>query len=233
MPQIVSREDWLTERKRLLEDEKAFTRARDALSARRRALPWVKVEKDYRFQTIDGEKTLADLFGPHGQLVTVHFMYGPDWQEGCPSCSMMADNYSGIDVHLAARNTALVAVSNAPLEKISAYKARMGWDFEWVSSMNTDFNQDFDVTFGDDELASGAVYYNYHETRFPSAEAPGISVFHKPEPDSVVHTYSTYGRGLDMLIGSYHFLDLTPNGRDEEALDFPMAWVRRRDQYET
>lgn len=229
---IVSREEWLAARIKHLEDEKAFTRARDALSARRRALPWVRVEKSYRFQTPDGEQSLADLFGPHSQLIIVHFMFGPDWEQGCPSCSFCADGYDGLDIHLAHRDTAFVAVSNTSLEKIERYRARMGWSFRWISSMGSDFNRDFQVSFTADEIASGEVYYNYAQRRFPATEAPGISVFHRPEPGTIVHTYSTYGRGMDMLIATYHLMDLLPKGRDEDGLEFTMAWVRRHDQYD-
>jgi predicted dithiol-disulfide oxidoreductase (DUF899 family) len=229
---IVSREEWLAARTMHLEDEKAFTRARDALSARRRALPWVRVEKSYRFQTPDGEQSLADLFGPRSQLIIVHFMFGPDWEQGCPSCSFCADGYDGLDIHLAHRDTAFVAVSNTSLEKIERYRARMGWSFRWISSMGSDFNRDFQVSFTADEIASGEVHYNYAQRRFPATEAPGISVFHRPEPGTIVHTYSTYGRGMDMLIAAYHLMDLLPKGRDEDGLEIPMAWVRRRDQYD-
>jgi predicted dithiol-disulfide oxidoreductase (DUF899 family) len=229
---IVSREEWLAARIKHLEDEKAFTRARDSLSARRRALPWVRVEKSYAFQTPDGEKTLSDLFGPHSQLIVSHFMFGPDWEQGCPSCSFWADGYDGLDIHLAHRDTAFVAISNTSLEKIERYRARMGWGFRWASSMGSDFNRDFQVGFAPEEIASGEVYYNYAQQRFPSTEAPGMSVFHRPEPGVIVHTYSTYGRGLDMLNAAYHLMDLLPKGRDEEGLDFTMAWLRRHDQYD-
>ncbi|MEM9059358.1 MAG: thioredoxin family protein [Pseudomonadota bacterium] len=230
---IVSREDWLVARTAHLEDEKAFTRARDALSARRRALPWVRIEKDYRFRTSAGEKSLSDLFGDQSQLIVIHFMMGPDWEEGCPSCSFWSDTYSGLEVHLAHRDAAFVAVANTSLEKIAAYRSRMGWSFDWASSLGSEFNRDFNVSFTPEELAEGRARYNYASKGFPTTEAPGISVFHKPEPDLVVHTYSTFGRGLDMMNGAYQLMDLLPKGRDEDGLDFPMAWVRRRDQYDT
>ena len=228
---IVSREDWIEARKTHLADEKAFTKARDALSARRRALPWVRVEKDYRFQTDEGERSLGDLFGPHSQLIVQHFMYGPDWEAGCPSCSFWADGYDPHIVHLAHRDAAMVTVSNTSLEKIDAYKARMGWSFPWVSSMGSDFNRDFAVTFTADEMQSGRPVYNYGSSGFPAPEAPGISIFHKPDPDTIVHTYSTFGRGLDMMNAAYHYIDLLPKGRDEAAGN--MAWLRRHDEYET
>lgn len=228
---IVSTEDWLTARKALLEDEKAFTRARDALTARRRRLPWVKVDKPYRFQTRDGEQSLADLFAGTSQLIVMHFMFGPDWTEGCPSCSFWADGYSGLETHLAHRDARFVAVSNTALEKIERYRNRMGWRFDWVSSLGSDFNRDFGVSFSAEELATGPVTYNYAAQRFPATEAPGLSIFHRPSDDVIVHTYSTYARGLDMMNAAYQLMDLLPKGRDEDDLDFTMAWLRRRDQY--
>ena len=227
---IVSREEWLEARKAHLADEKAFTKARDALSARRRALPWVRVEKDYRFHGPDGEQSLGDLFGKRSQLIVQHFMFGPDWEAGCPSCSFWADGYDPHVVHLANRDAAMVTVSNTSLEKIDAYKARMGWSFPWVSSMGGDFNRDFAVTFTSDEMQSGRPIYNYGSSGFPAPEAPGISIFHKPDPDTIVHTYSTYGRGLDMMNAAYHYIDLLPKGRDEAQGN--MAWLRRHDEYE-
>ena len=230
---IVSRENWLIARKAHLEDEKAFTRARDALSARRRALPWVRVEKEYRFQTVSGKRSLNDLFGGKSQLIVVHFMMGPDWEEGCPSCSFWADGYSGIEPHLAARDAAFVVVANTSTEKIETYRSRMGWSFDWVSSLGSDFNADFHVTFTPEALEAKTAEYNYRPAAFPSTEAPGISVFQRPDPDTIVHTYSTYSRGLDMLNTAYHLMDLLPKGRDEDGLDWPMQWLRRRDQYDT
>lgn len=231
-PRIVSREEWLTARRAHLEDEKAFTRARDALSARRREMPAVRVEKDYRFQTSSGPVGLGDLFAGCKQLIVKHFMFGPDWDEGCPSCSFWADGYSGLEDHLAHRDTAFVAVSNTSLDKIDAYRARMGWTFRWVSSLGSDFNRDFNVSFTEDELQTGTAVYNFARKRFPSTEAPGLSVFLQSEDGSVAHTYSTYARGLDMMNSAYHLLDLTPLGRHEDGLDYPMAWLRRRDQYD-
>jgi predicted dithiol-disulfide oxidoreductase (DUF899 family) len=229
---IVARGEWLDARLKHLEDEKAFTRARDALAARRRALPWLRVEKPYAFRTPAGEQTLGQLFGPHSQLIVSHFMFGPDWEEGCPSCSFWADGYNGLDIHLAHRDAAFVVVSNTSLEKIERYRARMGWTFRWVSSLGSDFNRDFQVSFTPEEMETGEVVYNYAKCRFPATEAPGISIFHKPDPDTVVHTYSTYARGLDMLNAAYHLMDLLPKGRDEDGLDFTMAWLRRHDQYD-
>ena len=232
MPDIVSREDWLKARRAHLEDEKAFTRARDALAARRRELPWVRIEKDYLFTTPNGTVGLNDLFGAKKQLIVKHFMFGPDWDQGCPSCSFWADGYSGLEEHLAHRDTAFVAVSNTGLDRIDGYRKQMGWTFPWVSSLGSDFNRDFHVTFTKDELDSGTAVYNYAQKRFPSTEAPGLSVFYRPDDDTIVHTYSTYSRGLDMMNSAYHLLDLTPMGRHEDGLDYPMAWLRRRGQYD-
>jgi len=230
-PNIVSRDEWLIARKELLAKEKTFNRDRDALSAERRTLPLVKIDEDYRFQSSSGEKTLADLFGPHNQLIVYHFMFGPDWEEGCPSCSFWADNFNGIAPHLAARNTSFAAISNAPLDILLAYKERLGWSFDWVSAEGSTFSADFGVSFYDEESRSDGKGYNYTGNA-PLAELPGISVFTRLEDGTVCHSYSTYARGLDMLNGAYHFLDLTPNGRNESGLDFSMAWVRRHDQYE-
>jgi len=229
---IVDEKEWLSARKKLLEDEKAFTRARDALTARRRALPWALVEKTYTFQTPEGPKSLADLFGPHSQLIISHFMFGPDWEVGCPSCSFWGDVYNGLDIHLAHRDAAFVTVANTSLEKIERYRARMGWTFRWVSSLGSDFNRDFHVTFTPQEVEKGTAVYNYAQRGFPATEAPGISIFHRPDPETVVHTYSTYERGLDMMNAAYQLLDLLPKGRDEAGLDFTMAWLRRHDEYD-
>lgn len=225
---IVTRNEWLKARKALLVKEKAFTRARDALSAERRALPWVKVEKDYRFQTSDGAQSLADLFDGKSQLIIYHFMLGEGWMAGCPSCSFWADGYDGIDVHLGQRDMAFVTIAAAPLDQIEAYRRRMGWTFKWVSSHGSDFNRDYHVSFTENDTG----YYNYREGGFGSGEAPGVSVFVKKEDGAVYHTYSCYGRGLDMLNIAYHYMDIAPKGRDETGLDFPMAWLRRHDEYE-
>ena len=230
---IVSQEEWIAARKELLKKEKESTRLLDQLSAERRKLPWVKVEKNYVFDAPGGKATLADLFAGRNQLVIYHFMFGPDWQEGCPSCSYVSDHFDGALPHLAARDVTMVAVSRAPLAKIEAFKKRMGWHFNWVSSYGTDFNADFHVSFSKDELAQGKVNYNYTMQEFPSAEAPGLSVFYKDAAGDVFHTYSTYGRGLDLLMGTYRILDLVPKGRDEDHLGFPMEWVRYHDRYGT
>jgi predicted dithiol-disulfide oxidoreductase (DUF899 family) len=230
---VVSREDWLAARKRHLAREKEFTRLRDELSRERRQLPWVKVEERYAFDTPAGKRTLSELFEGRSQLVVYHFMFGPDWEQACKSCSFWADNFNGVVVHLNHRDVTLVAASRAPLDKIEAFRKRMGWSFKWVSSFGDEFNNDFHVSFASEELAKGEVYYNYGMTKFPSDEAPGISVFYKDGDGQVFHTYSCYARGLDMLNGAYHYLDLVPKGRDEEELPFTMSWLRHHDRYET
>ena len=229
---VVPADEWLDARKELLAKEKEFTRLRDQLSQARRALPWEKVEKDYVFEGPNGKETLADLFDGRSQLIIYHFMYGPDWDEGCPSCSFWADNFNGIDVHLKHRDIAFLAVARAPLKVLDAYKKRMGWRFKWVSSLGTDFNFDFHVSFTPEEMEKGELNYNYETRGFPSAEGPGISVFYKNEQGEVFHTYSCFSRGLDMLNGAYHYMDLAPKGRDEDDLPYSMAWLRRRDHHD-
>jgi len=229
--QVVSSEEWLQARKAHLAAEKEFTRRRDELSRQRRELPWVKVEKNYWFATSKGTENLSDLFDGRSQLIVYHFMFGPGWKEGCPSCSFLSDHFEGSLVHLAARDVTLAVVSRVPMEQIEAFRKRMGWRFKWVSSYGTDFNRDYHVSFDKDEMANGKVYYNYGLTSFPSEEAPGASVFYKDGSGEVFHTYSAYARGLDILLGAYNFLDLTPKGRDEEGLDFTMSWVRHHDRY--
>jgi predicted dithiol-disulfide oxidoreductase (DUF899 family) len=229
---IVSHDEWIAARKAYLAEEKAFTRARDALSKKRRELPWEKVEENYLFDTTDGKKSLADLFGGKSQLIVYHFMLGPGWEAGCPSCSFLADHFDGAAIHLAQRDVNFVVISRAPLAEIEKFKKRMGWKFTWVSSFGGDFNHDYQVSASAEEKAAGKVVYNYEETTFPSEERPGASVFFKNEAGEVFHTYSTYGRGLDMFLGAYHFLDIAPKGRDEDGLTFSMAWVRHHDKYE-
>ena len=228
---IVSQAEWIEARKAHLRKEKEFTRLRDQLSTERRQLPWVKVEKNYLFDGPNGKESLAELFAGSSQLVVYHFMFGPEWQQGCPSCSFWADNFNGIPIHLKHRDIQLVAISRAPLAKLEAYKKRLGWQFKWVSSGGNDFNQDFRVSFTPNEMEAGGFEYNFTNAGFPSEEAPGISVFHKDEQGDVFRTYSCYSRGLDMLNGAYHYMDLVPKGRDEEGLRHSMSWLRRRDQY--
>ena len=229
---IVSRDEWLAARKAHLAREKEFTRLRDRLSAERRALPWVKVEKPYAFDGPEGKETLADLFAGRSQLLVYHFMLGPGWEEGCKSCSFLADHIDGSVIHLAHRDVALVVVSRAPLAKIAAFKKRMGWRFKWVSSYGSDFNRDYHVSFTKDDVAKGKTYYNYQVRESSSeGEAPGVSVFYQDGTGTIFHTYSAYARGLDMLVGAYNYLDLVPKGRDEDSLPFTMDWLRHHDRY--
>jgi predicted dithiol-disulfide oxidoreductase (DUF899 family) len=229
---IVSRREWIEARKAHLAHEKEFTRARDRLSEERRALPWVKVDKAYLFDSPEGKQTLADLFKGKSQLVVQHFMFAPDWNEGCKSCSFWADGFERMIPHLAARDTTLVAVSRAPLSKLLPFKQRMGWTFDWVSSADSDFNYDYAVSFTSDEVKSGAKVYNFGTSGFHIEEAPGISAFYRNEAGDIFHTYSCFARGLDMMNAAYHYLDLTPLGRHEDGLPYPMDWVRLRDQYQ-
>jgi predicted dithiol-disulfide oxidoreductase (DUF899 family) len=230
-PRIVSRAEWLEARKKLLLEEKSYTRQGDSLAAQRRGLSWVRVDKDYVFEAPSGKVSLADLFQGRSQLIVQHFMFGPGWKEGCPSCSYMADHVGGALVHLAHRNVTFVAVSRAPLAQIEAFRKRMGWEFKWVSSFGNQFNYDYGVSFTPEELAQGKAYYNYRAEGFPSEEAPGISVFYRDEAGDVFHTYSTYGRGCETMMGTYRLLDLVPEGRDEAGLPHTMAWVRHHDRY--
>ena len=228
---VVNRDEWLQARKELLVKEKEFTRLRDEMTKQIRSLPWEKVEKSYVFEGPNGRESLAELFGKQNQLAVYHFMLGPGWAEGCPSCSLLADHFGGIPVHLENRDLAFVVISRAPLEEIDAYKRRMGWDFNWVSSHGSDFNFDFGVSFEREDVDAGNASYNYAPATGIGEEMPGASFFYK-DGGGIYHTYSTYGRGLDLLIGTYNWLDLAPKGRDEDGLDYTMAWVRRHDQYE-
>ncbi|MEM1414707.1 MAG: DUF899 domain-containing protein [Myxococcota bacterium] len=227
---VVSREEWLEARKALLAEEKAFTQQREAMAAKRRALPWVRVDEDYRFQGEAGERTLADLFAGRSQLLLQHFMFGPAWEAGCPSCSYWADQIDRGRLYLGARDIAYVAVSRAPLDTLLAYRARMGWSFPWVSSLGSSFNFDYRVSFTPEQRESGKKLYNYGSQPFGGEEAPGVSAFVR-EGDAIFHTYSTFARGLDLLNGAYHWMDIAPKGRDEAGLPFAQAWVKRRDEY--
>jgi predicted dithiol-disulfide oxidoreductase (DUF899 family) len=231
-PKVVSREEWLASRKELLTKEKEFTRLRDQLSAERRKLPWVKVDKNYVFDGPGGKETLSDLFEGRSQLIVYHFMFDPDWSEGCKSCSLLADHYNPAIVHLNQRGVSMVTISHAPIEKLLAFRKRMGWNFKWVSSFGGDFNRDFHVTFTPDELESKSVNYNYDFNPFPVTEAPGISVFFKDDDGNIFHTYSSYARGLDIFIGTYNLLDIVPKGRDEDGLRYTMEWIRHHDRYD-
>jgi predicted dithiol-disulfide oxidoreductase (DUF899 family) len=227
---IVSQEEWLIARKELLAKEKEFTRLRDQLSAERRELPWVKIDKDYVFDGESGKHSLIDLFGDKSQLMIYHFMLGPDWDEGCPSCSFWADNFNGIDIHLAHRDIAFLAVSRGNYEKLASYKKRMGWSFKWMSSLNSDFNYDMGVSFSAEEKEKNETTYNYRKQPYFIDELAGVSVFYKNNQDEIFHTYSTYSRGIDSLNGAYNYIDLSPKGRDEG--DGIMNWLRRHDQYD-
>jgi predicted dithiol-disulfide oxidoreductase (DUF899 family) len=230
MHPVVSREEWLKARKAHLKNEKALTRMRDLVAAERRALPWVKVEKTYVFDTAEGKKTLADLFGTNSQLIIHHFMWRHDLDQGCVSCSLEADHAEGALVHLVNHDVSYVRVSRAPLDKLLAYKARLGWTAPWVSSWNNDFNFDYHVSFTKEQLASGQIYYNYvmMKEEYGLDELPGLSVFYKDENGDVFHTYSSYARGNEEVIAAFIYLDMTPKGRNETVI---MDWVKRNDEY--
>jgi len=229
---IVSHEEWIEARRRHLTREKEFTRLRDRLSQERRELPWEKVEKHYVFDGAKGKESLADLFEGRRQLVVYHFMFDPSWDEGCKSCSFWLDNLDGVPVHLNHRDVSFVAISRAPYATIHAYRKRMGWRVKWLSSLANDFNRDYHVTFTPEERESGRAYYNYANGSFPAPEGPGVSVFYRDDDGAIYHTYSTYGRGLDMVNGAYHVLDLVPKGRDEAGLSHTMEWLERHDAYD-
>ena len=228
---IVSRDEWRAARLALLAEEKELTRRRDRLNEARRALPWERVDKDYAFDGPDGTQSLAELFDGRSQLVVYHFMFAPEADVPCKSCSFWADNFNGIVAHLNQRDVTFVAVSRAPLAKLRAFAKRLGWTFKWLSSGGSDFNYDFNVSFRPDDLAGGTAVYNYGPTGMRMADLPGISVFFKDDSGAVFHTYSCYARGLDMMNTAYHYLDLVPKGRDEDGLSFSMAWVNFRDRY--
>jgi predicted dithiol-disulfide oxidoreductase (DUF899 family) len=229
---VVSRNEWLEARKMLLNKEKEFTNLRDQLSQKRRNLPWIAVDKEYIFEGPKGKETLPELFDGRSQLIVYHFMFHPSWEAGCPSCSFWADNFNGIIVHLNERDVTMVAVSRAPYNKLAAYEKRMGWNFKWVSSYNTDFNFDYEISFRPEETAKKEGTYNFTTQDPHSPEREGVSVFYKVPAGRVFHTYSAYARGIDMLNVAYHYLDLVPKGRDEAGSEFPQFWVRRHDEYE-
>jgi len=230
---IVTRDEWLAEHRQHLVKEKELTRQRDRLSADRRALPWVEVDKTYVFDGPHGRETLAGLFDGRSQLIVQHFMFGPGWAEGCTGCSFMADHVDGARVHLENHDVTFVAVSRAPLAELEAYRKRMGWHFKWVSSFGSDFNYDYHVSFTKEDEATGKVLYNYEMQDYGIDELPGISIFYKDEAGRIFHTFSAFGRGGEPLIGAYNFLDYMPKGRNETGPNFNlMDWVRRHDQYE-
>ncbi len=230
---VVSRDEWLAARKAHLKSEKALTRMRDLVAAERRALPWVKVEKEYVFDTPEGKRTLAELFDGRSQLIVYHFMWRWDLGQGCASCSFFADHVDGANIHLANHDVMFVAISRGRLADLEAYRKRLGWRFKLISSYGSDFNYDYHVSFTKEELAKGKIYYNYamiEDEKYQSDELPGFSVFYKDENGDVFHTYSSYARGGDLLLGAYNFLDLTPKGRNEKEI---MDWVKRNDEYKT
>jgi len=229
-PRVVSHEQWINERVAFMAKEKEFTRLRDELSRERRELPWEKVTKSYVFNGPRGKETLAELFEERSQLVVYHLIFGPSWNEACPSCSFWADNFNGTDIHLAHRDITFLAISRAPLSKLDAYKKRMGWSFNWVSSAESDFNYDYQVSHKPEAAKNGTAFYNYGTGARVGEEMPGVSVFYKDRDGDVYHTYSTYSRGIDLLNGAYNYIDLTPKGRDEG--NQIQTWVRRHDQYE-
>jgi predicted dithiol-disulfide oxidoreductase (DUF899 family) len=230
---VVSREEWLVARKKLLAREKQLTRERDAIAAERRQLPWVKVERNYVFDSPSGKKTLSDLFDGKSQLIVYHLMFGPEWEEACPSCSFNMDHTDGALVHLAERDVSFAAISRAPYPKIAAFKKRMGWRFNWVSSNANEFNDDYRVVFTKEELATGRVDHNFNLEVFPGTDAPGISVFFKDQNGAIFHTYSAYARGTETTMNTYNYLDYVPKGRDEDGLAFTMSWLRHHDRYDT
>lgn len=226
---VVSREAWLSARLDLLRAEKELTRRRDEVARQRLTLPWVRIDKDYTFDTPGGPRKLAELFDGRSQLLVQHFMFAPGWKQGCRSCSFMADHTDGMNRHLANHDVTMIAVSRAPLEEIERFRRRMGWQFPWVSSNGSSFNYDFRVSFTPEEIASGRVDYNYGEWQMTGEEWPGVSAFFKDEAGDVFHTYSTYGRGVEVMMGTYAMLDIAPKGRNEaEGMD----WVRHHDRYE-
>ncbi len=234
-PLAIDRASWEAARVAHLEDEKEFTKLRDDLSRKRRELPWLEITDDYTFTGLQGKVRLSDLFGDSSQLLVYHFMFGPGWEEGCPSCSYWADNFEGIEKHLEARDTSLVCISRGPIEEIQNYQSRMGWTFNWYSSADSSFNYDMRVSFTPEELESGRASYNFGTSPAHGDEMPGISIFAKQTDadgsSKIYLTYQTFARGLDMLNGAYHMLDLTPKERDEQDLEFSMAWLRRHDSY--
>jgi predicted dithiol-disulfide oxidoreductase (DUF899 family) len=230
---VVSHDKWVAARTAFLAKEKEFTKLRDDLSRQRRALPWEKVEKNYVFEGPEGKESLADLFAGKSQLIVYHFMFSPDWSEGCPSCSFWADNFNGIPIHLRHRDVTFVAISRAPLSKLQAFEKRMGWSFKWLSSANNDFNYDLGVSFRPADTAKGNVVYNYQkDPEMKMADREGASAFYKNSKGEIFHTYSAYARGIDLMNTAYNYLDIAPKGRDEDKLEWTQVWVRRHDQYE-
>jgi predicted dithiol-disulfide oxidoreductase (DUF899 family) len=229
---VVSQEQWLSARAALLTQEKEFSQLRDELNRKRRELPWEKVTKEYVFDGPNGKETLAGLFGNKNQLIVYHFMFAPEWDEGCPHCSFWADHFDGAGIHLPQRDTSFAVISRAPVQKIEAFKRRMGWRFKWVSSLNNDFNYDYHVSFTPQQIKNGTVIYNYSKVEMEDEDREGLSVFARDEGGVLYHTYSCYARGIDLINSTYNFLDLTPKGRDEDGPEGVQAWVRHHDKYE-
>ena len=227
--QVVTKEEWLIARKAHLEKEKQMTKMRDELLRERRALPWVKVEKEYEFHSSAGKVWLSDLFDGRSQLIVYHFMFGPEWKEGCPGCSFISDHFDAVNLHIPHNDVTLVAVSRAPLAKLEEFKKRMGWKFTWVSSFESDFNYDYHVSFTPEEIQRGEVFYNFQMTKGALDELHGESVFYRNPKGEIFHTYSSYARAGDILIGAHNFLDLTPRGRNETST---MSWMKHHDKYE-
>lgn len=230
---VVPQERWIAERKTLLKREKELTRLSDQIARERRALPWVRIDRNYVFDTPDGARTLAELFEGRRQLLVQHFMLGPGWEQGCKSCSFMADHIDGMQVHLEHRDVTVLVVSRATLPEIERFRQRMGWRFKWASSNGSEFNYDFGVSFKPEQLATGEVDYNFVSQPFPREEAPGISVFYKNDAGEIFRTYSAYGRGVEAMMGTYRMLDLVPKGRDEHNAAHTMDWLRHHDRYES
>ncbi|AGC47234.1 hypothetical protein MYSTI_05961 [Myxococcus stipitatus DSM 14675] len=226
-----SRSEWLAARQELLAKEKALTRMRDELSATRRSLPWLRVTEPYVFEGPEGKQTLAQLFAGRSQLLVYHFMFAPEWEAGCKSCSFWADSFNGVAEHVSQRDVSFVAISRAELPKLQAFRQRLGWRFKWVSSHGSEFNYDFQVSFRAEALARGEAVYNYGPLSNSNTDMPGFSVFAKDERGDIFHTYGTYGRGIEPVNAAYQLLDLLPKGRDEDGLAHPMSWVRLRDEY--
>ena len=231
MTRIVDNEQWLAARRELLAEEKALQKARDELARKRREMPWRKIDETYEFEGEDGRQSLAELFGEHSQLLLYHFMYHPDWDEGCKSCSFWADQYDATIPHLKARDVALACISRGPLQKLLAYRKRMGWSFPWYSSAGSSFNFDFGVSFTPEQIDSRDASYNYRDGGWLGPEMPGLSAFVKDDAGNIYHTYSTFSRGLDPLNATYQMLDLVAKGRDEDELEFSMGWLKRHDEY--
>lgn len=225
---IVSQQQWLEASAKLVALEKEWSRRRDELGKLRRELPWVKVEKSYVFDGPNGRETLADLFDGRSQLITYHFMSDPDWNHACPGCSFISDHIDAANLHLPHNDVTLIAVSRAPFDNFEEYRKRMGWNFKWVSSNGSDFTYDMGTSFRRADLDSGDVLYNFKMQKLRSEEQPGASVFYKNPAGEIFHTYSTYDRGTDILIGAHSYLDMTPKGRNEASV---MQWVRRHDEY--